>query len=953
MKLYTLPSLYLSLFFVTRYLPSTAAFTCTGFDPVYANQAKKDKFPFYSSSSNNNNLNHSFFVPSSSSSSPDTIYNDQDRLRILNEGAQRYLAAIETLQHETYENKLTRRILTSSTSTSSSTTTTTTTTPSSSSSLFNVLPFRLDKVTLANTTILYQKQQVDLDYLVWLDPDSILYNFRNTSNLPLQGASPFGGWEDPDCLLRGHFSGHWLSATALMYNATGNTTVLQHAQYVVNELAKCQKANVNVAPVPGYLSGFPASQFDDLENLVPYPKQWSPYYTIHKIAAGLRDQYIYTGNTLALQLLENMAGYFLVRIRNVINADTIAKWYAILNQEFGGFNEVLIDLYTLTGNSTYLDMALLFSKPCFSGPLALDADQLDAMHANAHIPIIVGHAKYYETVGGSGGSTASLYSDIAMNFHDIVTHNHAYATGNGNHGEYYQVPGRLGDTLDGDTEESCTSYNMLKLGRHIFTWTGDVYYADWYERLFTNGMLSTLNPNGIGQVIYMLPLATVNGSSKGWSDPLYSMTCCVGTSTESFAKLGDSLYFHQDTKDNYGVPSIYVLQYHSSSVVWDTVGAWQSTGTALQLTQSAVWNDQTMNGSSNGYPGQFIITLTTTVLNGGTTVDAAVVVRIPSWVDSTQVSITVNGVAQSGPFTPLSWYNLTRTWSSNDNVILSFPFAPVRLEYIVDDRVQYNTTAAVMTGPFMLASPSQIGSALYNDPTNVPGWILPLSLKDRNTTSLLAGGSGGGGNPMYFRHDTSSPSTNTFNAVVETINTLQGTDGPDSTWRFVTPGLTGITNTVSIESVNYPGFFVCALSSDAKAVVTVTNYDATSSTYNSSCTYKLHTPGLTGLPNTVSFELSILANSYLSWYGGGNSVTVQPYQNGNSNYLNMTTWTLSTSNWNLPMFSYRAYASSTSRQTGLLVGRDYLLYPLHEILTETYVAYYQVTDYTGSKEKEM
>ena len=742
------------------------------------------------------------------------------------------------------------------------------------------------------------------------------------------------GWEDPNCLLRGHFSGHWLSASALMYNATGNTTLLNHAQYVVNELQKCAAANVNVAPAPGYLSGFPASQFDDLENLVPYPKQWSPYYTIHKISAGLRDQYLYTGNQIALELLENMASYFLIRIRNVISLDTIAKWYAILNQEFGGYNEVLIDLYTITGNNTYLEMAMLFSKPCFSGPLALDADQLDGMHANAHIPIIVGHAKYYETVGAS----ADMYSDIAINFHDIVTHSHAFATGNGNHGEYYQAPGRLGDTLDGDTEESCTSYNMLKLGRHILTWTGDVYYAEWYERLFINGMLSTLNPNGIGQVIYMLPLSTVNGSSKGWSDPLYSMTCCVGTSTESFAKLGDSLYFHQDSNINYGVPSIYVLQYHSSSVVWDTVDTWQ--GASLTLQQSTVWNDMYSNG-----PGQFQINLTTTI-NQGTSLKVAIVFRIPTWVDNTTVTVTVNGIAQPGPFVPLSWYNITRMWSSNDIISISFPFAPIRLEYIIDDRVEYNTTAAVLSGPFMLTSPSVKGSALYNDPSIISKWILPLSAAERNTTSLIAGGSGT--NQMYFRHDTSSPSTNTFNAVVNPINILQGTDGPDSTWRLITPGLTGASNTVSIESVNYPGFYVCALSTSTKAPVTVQNYDGTSATYNNSCTFNLHVPGLTGQANTMSFELSTLANNYLSWFGGGNNIVVQPNQPGNTQFANMTTWTSSTSNWNLPSFSYRAYASENARAAGPLIGRDYLLYPLHEMITETYISYYQVGDYQSS-----
>ena len=85
---------------------------------------------------------------------------------------------------------------------------------------------------------------------------------------------------------------------------------------------------------------------------MPYPKQWSPYYTIHKILAGLRDQYLYLHNTQALALAEGMLGYFAVRIQNVINNGTIALWHAILNQEFGGMNEVALDFFAITG-STY------------------------------------------------------------------------------------------------------------------------------------------------------------------------------------------------------------------------------------------------------------------------------------------------------------------------------------------------------------------------------------------------------------------------------------------------------------------------------------------------------------------------------------------------------------------------------------------------------------------------
>ena len=298
------------------------------------------------------------------------------------------------------------------------------------------------------------------------------------------------------------------------------------------------------------------------------PVRWSPYYSVHKIMAGLRDQYLFLGSTTALQILEGMASYFAVRVKNVVARGTIALWHAIQNQEFGGMNEILYDLYEITGNESYAELAALFDKGCFLGPLALDDDDLDTMHANAHEPVVVGAARRFELFG------EPAFAQAAINFQHVLTSDHAYATGNGNHGEYWSVPGRLGDTLDGDTQESCTSYNLLKLDRMLLGWQSAVEYADHYEHLFFNGILPTMNVNRIGALIYMLPLSTVNGTSKGFGDPLYSMTCCYGTGIETHAKLGDGLYMRQDdaAAAPSGAPTSLVntllgWQYHSSATL--------------------------------------------------------------------------------------------------------------------------------------------------------------------------------------------------------------------------------------------------------------------------------------------------------------------------------------------------------------------------------------------------
>jgi uncharacterized protein len=772
---------------------------------------------------------------------------------------------------------------------------------------------RLDKVSLEDNSLLAKKQAINLEYITWLNPDSILYNFRNTSNLPLQGATPFGGWEAFDCLLRGHFAGHWLSASALAANATGNATIRQHALYVVSELAKCQSANSALyGPVSGYLSGFPSSQFDDLENLVPYPKQWSPYYTIHKIFAGLRDHYIFIGNPVALQIMEGMASYFLVRIRSVIEKGTMALWHAIMNQEFGGMNEVGYDLYELTGNKTYLELAHYFDKPCWLGPLSVDnGDQLDTMHANAHEPIVIGAARRYEVLNDT------IYSTMTDNFQKHLTEDHAYSTGNGNHGEYWSVPGRLGDTLDGDTQESCTSYNLLKIDKHLLSWSGAVDYADHYEKLFTNGILSTQNPTTFGSMIYMLPISTVNGTSKGWGDPIFSMTCCYGTGIETHAKLMESIYMQ--AQDPSGVPALFVLQYHSSNATLDNVADWN--GASFIVQQSSVWDDDLL-----------VLKASFTVISSPSS-QASINLRIPSWTTSSAI-IYLNGNALPDGITPSSWSNITRTWTIGDVLVATFPLSPIKFEFITDDRAMYSTTASIIAGPFVLVAPSIQGSALYGDINSPETWIQPVSKNVRNSTVSFSAQGGGPG--MYIAHDESG---NMFNLNVRAVDVYR--DAADSSF-ILTDGLSGSApGTVSIESVNYPSFYVCAKQTTNGSPFVVLDPNVPSNQITpGDCTFVAHTPGLSGIANSTSFELLSTPGSYLSWFGGGNGVTLQKLQGGEV-FANMSTFLESDPLWTFPPFSFIASASLAAKTSN--GARDFLLFPIAHAVYETYVTYFQVS----------
>ncbi|KAJ0731951.1 putative six-hairpin glycosidase superfamily, beta-L-arabinofuranosidase, GH127 [Helianthus annuus] len=400
----------------------------------------------------------------------------------------------------------------------------------------NELP--LSDVRLDLDSIYGQAQRTNLEYLLMLDVDRLVYSFRVTSGLPTVGKA-YGGWESPHQELRGHFVGHYLSASAQMWASTGNTTQKKKMTAVVSSLAACQDKIGT-----GYLSAFPSEFFDRFEAI---KRVWAPYYTIHKIMAGLVDQYVLAGNSQALKMVTKMADYFCRRVQNVITRYTIERHWLSLNEEIGGMNDVLYRLYTIT------------------------ADDISGYHANTHIPIVIGAQRRYEVTGDP------LYKEIGIYFMDIVNSSHMYSTGGTSVREFWSEPKRLATTLHTENEESCTTYNMLKVSRNLFRWTKEMAYADYYERALTNSVLSIQRGKEPGVMIYMLPLAPGSSKAKGfhkWGSKFNDFWCCYGTGIESFSKLGDSIYFEEarnvearnvEAGNGHG---LYIIQYISSSADW-------------------------------------------------------------------------------------------------------------------------------------------------------------------------------------------------------------------------------------------------------------------------------------------------------------------------------------------------------------------------------------------------
>jgi DUF1680 family protein len=522
-----------------------------------------------------------------------------------------------------------------------------------------------------------------------LDVGSLVWNFRKTAGLPTPG-KPYGGWEDPIEELRGHFVGHYMSATARMWASTHNDTIKQRMTALVSALAACQNKNGN-----GYLSAFPAEQFDRVEAIKPV---WAPYYTIHKILTGLLDQYTIGENAQALKMVTWMVDYFYNRVQNVVTQFSLERHYLSLNTESGGMNDVLYRLYSITNDPKHFLLAHLFDKPCFLGVLALQADDIAGFHSNTHIPIVIGSQMRYEVTGDP------LHKAIGTYFMDIINSSHSYATGGTSNSEFWGNPKRLADTLGTENEESCTTYNMLKVSRHLFTWTKEVAYADYYERALTNGVLSIQRGTNPGVMIYMLPLGRGVSKAKsyhGWGTPFNSMWCCYGTATESFSKLGDSIYFEEKGKG----PVLYIIQYISSSLNWES-GQIVLNQTVDPVVSSDPFLRVTFTFSSKKGAGQSTLNL-----------------RIPSWTNNAKASINTQSLTVPAPGNYLS---VTRNWGPGDKLTLELPIS-LRTEAIEDDRPTYASLNAILFGPYLLAGHTTgDGEIITGKVKSISDWITPI-----------------------------------------------------------------------------------------------------------------------------------------------------------------------------------------------------------------------------------
>ena len=486
--------------------------------------------------------------------------------------------------------------------------------------------------------------------LLALDADRLLHTFRLNAGLP-STAQPYGGWEEPKCEVRGHCLGHYLSACALAWAGAGDETLKARAAYMVEELAKCQAALPARGSPPGYLSAYPESFIDRVAAGKPV---WAPWYTLHKIYAGLIDVHVLCGDARALEVAKGMAAWAKARL----DAMDDAAVQKMLGNEFGGMNETLANLHGVTGDPAHLEAARRFDHRFVFDPLARGEDRLNGLHANTQIPKWIGAAREYELTG------EARYRDIARFAWERVALHRSYVIGGHSDHEHFFPVDQFAKHLGPETTETCNTYNMLKLTRHLFAWEPSAETMDFYERALYNHILASQDPE-TGMVVYLMPLKP--GHFKTYSTPEHSFWCCVGTGMENHARYGESIWFHDDA-------SLYVNLYIASELAWKAKGL-------------AVRQETTVPESD----------VARLVLKCAAPVRLAFRFRRPAWAGE-GFAVTVNGAPVAVDAKPGSYVAVEREWTDGDRVEVRFPLA-IRTEALPGEP----GLVAILYGPAVLA----------------------------------------------------------------------------------------------------------------------------------------------------------------------------------------------------------------------------------------------------------
>jgi len=516
--------------------------------------------------------------------------------------------------------------------------------------------FPLGDVTLLDGPFKHARD-LNIEVLLKYDVDRLLAPYRKEAGLP-EKAKCYPNWDGLD----GHIAGHYLSAMAMNYAATGNAECKKRMEYMILELKVCQDANAVKYPDwgNGYVGGIPNSaelwpkiKAGEVETIWKY---WAPYYNIHKMYAGLRDVWLYAGNTDAKGIFLKFCDWAI----NITQGLSDKQMEDMLGNEHGGMDEVLADAYQISGNEKYLIAAKRYSHKMFLEPLSQGIDNLDNKHANTQIPKFTGFERIAELSGDA------KYDKAASFFWETVTTNRSLAFGGNSRREHFPAKESCIDFVNvNDGPESCNSYNMLKLTEDLFRVHPSAKYSDYYERTILNHILSTQHPEH-GGYVYFTPVRPRH--YRVYSAPDEAMWCCVGTGMENHSKYNQFIYTH--SKD-----SLFLNLFIASELNW------KEKGVKIKQETKFPYEEQTKLAVTEGAS---IFKL---------------LVRYPAWVSKGALKITVNDKELNYSELPSSYVTIDRKWKKGDVVQIILP-----MHNTIEHLPNVPEYIAFMHGPVLLGA---------------------------------------------------------------------------------------------------------------------------------------------------------------------------------------------------------------------------------------------------------
>lgn len=558
------------------------------------------------------------------------------------------------------------------------------------------------KVIMCDEELLRRRDE-NKKYLLELENDNLLISYMLEAGVYKTAEIPkgiHGGWESPLCELRGHFLGHWLSAAAMHYEATGNEVVKAKADEIIEVLAKCQEENGG-----RWVASIPEKYLYRIGNKKPV---WAPQYTIHKTFMGLLDMYELAGNEQALEIAIRFGEWFY----DWSGRYNTEQFQRILDVETGGMLEIWAILYRLTQKNIFRELMDRYYRNSLFDGLLEGKDVLTNMHANTTIPEILGAAACYEVTGEE-----KFFEITKAYWNEAVTMKGSYATGGQTCGEIWSPDKNLAVRLGDKNQEHCTVYNMMRLADFLFRHTGKAEYMDYWEKNLYNGIMAQGYWKGSfthgkkseyptqGLLTYFLPLRA--GGQKAWSSRKQDFFCCHGSLVQANAAHNKGIYYEGDNQ-------LYICQYFNSDYKGEINGQKISIEQRINLLNGSAHlasdsaghqkiNNICVENSNN--PRKLVCDF---CIKSQTEKELEILIRIPEWANG-KTNILINGEEVNEESKPGTFVSIKQVWK--EDIIHLELGKKISVNYLPGAE----NTVAFLDGPVVLAGLCDEERVLYTD----------------------------------------------------------------------------------------------------------------------------------------------------------------------------------------------------------------------------------------------